>query len=84
LPPLADAFAAILAAERRDPARASAAPAWPSHSASVPDDLVDQVTRRVLEQLSDQVVRDTVSDLVSSIAERLIREEIEKIKAAIK
>jgi uncharacterized small protein (DUF1192 family) len=34
--------------------------------------------------LSDQTVRDTVSEMVSRIAEQLVREEIERIKASIK
>jgi len=41
----------------------------------------------VLEQMSahsDRVVRETVADLVSTIAERLVREEIDRIKASIK
>ena len=38
----------------------------------------------VLERLSDRVVRDTVAEIVSSIAERLVREEIERIKSSIK
>ena len=41
------------------------------------------ITRRVLEQLSDRVVRETVASLVSEVAERLVREEIERIKAPI-
>ena len=96
LPPLADAFAALLAAEQSAPAP-PAAPPWPAPSASSPslspaatprlavtDDLVEQVTHRVLERLSDQIVRDTVSEIVSATAERLVREEIERIKASIK
>jgi CheY-like chemotaxis protein len=86
LPPLADAFAALLAAEQSAPTPADA-PAWPASAAlpaAVSDDLVEDVTRRVLERLSDRVVRETVSDIVSAIAERLVREEIERIKAAIK
>jgi hypothetical protein len=43
-------------------------------------EMIEAITRRVLERLSDAVVRQTVSD----IAERLIREEIERIKATIK
>ena len=85
LPPLSDAFAALLAAEQRD-ASPTAAPAWPAAARSA-DALVDQVARRVLEQMSahsDRVVRETVADLVSTIAERLVREEIERIKASIK
>jgi CheY-like chemotaxis protein len=46
---------------------------------AVTDDLVAQVCARVLQQLSDRVVRETVAE----IAERLIREEIERIKASI-
>ncbi len=34
--------------------------------------------------MSDRVVRETVSDIVTTVAERLIREEIERIKASIK
>jgi len=85
LPPLADAFAALLAAEQSVPVP-SAAPAWPAARAEgsgVTDDLVEQVTRRVLERLSDRVVRETAAELVSAIAERLVREEIERIKASI-
>src|SRR5437588_827474 len=84
-PPLSDAFAALLAAEQRD-ASPTAAPAWPAAPRSA-DALVDQVARRVLEQMSahsDRVVRETVADLVSTIAERLVRVEIDQIKASIK
>jgi hypothetical protein len=42
------------------------------------------VTRRVLERLSDTVFRDAVADIASKTAERLVREEIERIKASIK
>jgi CheY-like chemotaxis protein len=76
---LADAFAALLAADRRDqPSRAGAS------SEPTADDLVEQVTRRVLAQLSENVVRETVTAIVTDVAERLVREEIERIKAAIK
>jgi CheY-like chemotaxis protein len=79
LPALADAFAALLAADREETApggRASAAP--------VSDDLVERVARRVLAHLSENVVRETVAAVVAETAERLVREEIERIKAAIK
>ena len=45
----------------------------------VTDDLVAQISARVLEQLTDRVVRETVAE----IAERLVRDEIERIKASI-
>ena len=59
-------------------------PAAAPRLAVITDDLVEQVTRRVLERLSDQIVRDTVSEIVSATAERLVREEIERIKSTIK
>jgi CheY-like chemotaxis protein len=85
-PPLAEAFAALLAAEQSAPPP-SAAPLWPaapSLPAAVTDDLVEQVTRQVLERLSDRVLRETVSERVSNVAERLVREEIERIRASLK
>jgi CheY-like chemotaxis protein len=83
LPPLADAFAALLDAEQMSPA-AVAAPVWPAAAPpAIPSDLVDQVTRRVLEQMSDRSVRDTVAEMVTQVAERLVREEIERIKKSI-
>jgi hypothetical protein len=87
LPSLGDAFAAILAAEQTD-GSPSDAPAWPGTAPTAPaaitDALIDDVVRRVLERMSDQIVRDTTADLVSQIAERLVREEIERIKASVK
>jgi CheY-like chemotaxis protein len=77
LPPLADAFATLLEAERSEPGTPVS---WPgSAPIAVTDDLIAQVSRRVIEQLTDRVVRETVA----SIAERLIREEIERIKQSI-
>ena len=77
-PVLAEAFTALLAAEQ------GGAPA-PVDRTSVAerlitDELIEAVTRRILERLSDQVVRSTVGDIVSEVAERLVREEIEHIK----
>ena len=83
LPPLAGAFAALLAAERGEALPTSTQ--WPPQvSADVSDEVVETITRRVLERLSDTVVRQAVSEVASQIAERLIRDEIERIKAAIK
>jgi CheY-like chemotaxis protein len=100
LPPLADAFAALLAAEQSGSA-AVTAPQWPASTTPpapslappappepaarlvITDDLIEAVTRRVLERLSDQVVRETVAEIVSATAERLVREEIERIKRTI-
>ena len=84
-PTLADAFAALLAAERSANGSKGPTPTLVSSSRSVPnDDVVERVTRRVLEELSDQVVRETVAGIVQETAERLVREEIERIKSNIK
>jgi hypothetical protein len=83
---LAQAFSALLDAERGEPG-AGPVPslfAPPSISPALRDELVEQVTRRVLERLSDRVVRETVTDLVSRVTERLVREEIDRLKATIK
>ncbi len=72
-PSLVDAFAALLAAEERMPIAASAAPLAGSR---VSEDVIEDITRRVLDRLADHTVRPTVLDL----AERLVREEIDRIK----
>jgi CheY-like chemotaxis protein len=94
-PSLADAFSALLADELGEsaPAVAAAAPAvtaGPPPDASAPgtaavplavtDELVEAVTRRVVEQFSRQAVRDLVASTVLDVTERLVREEIERIK----
>jgi hypothetical protein len=44
----------------------------------VSEELVDEVTRRVLERLAPGAVDRVVYGVVSRIAERLLREEIER------
>ena len=86
LPSLADAFAALLAAEQRS--GATGAPlngVWPGPAlAPMRNDFVEEVARRVLDRLSDSDLRDTIVEIVSNVAERLVLEEIERIKASIK
>jgi CheY-like chemotaxis protein len=84
-PSLAEAFAALLAAERSGNGMSALPPALAPSARPIPvDDIVEQVTRRVIEQMTDAVVRETVSNIVSATAERLVREEIERIKSNIK
>jgi CheY-like chemotaxis protein len=82
LPSLADAFAAILTAEQAE--ESSARPVWPSSPAAAPgpsteisEALVDEIVERVLSRLA-------VGDKVAEVAERLVRDEIERIKASIR
>ena len=75
-PALADAFAALLAAEQKAAAPA-AAPAAPS---LLDEATIDEIARRVSARLTGDTVRSTVLD----VAERLVREEIERIKQQAK
>jgi len=72
---LADAFDALLAAERRAAAQAAA----PGLTV-VDDKMLDEIVTRVLARMTDQTVKATVLD----IAERLVREEIDRIKQQAK
>jgi len=74
VPSLAEAFAALLAAEQ---GQAFAPSEVRREAPAVTDELVEQVTQRVIERLADRSVRDSVLD----VAERLVREEIARLKA---
>lgn len=81
-PELADAFAALLAAEQgHAPPHTGAAP-LPHAAASqpapavVPEETIEEVVRRVIARMGDESMRQLVLDT----AERLVREEIERIK----
>ncbi len=76
---LASAFTAILAEERGE-APANIGPAGRSVPV-ITDAFVEEVARRVVERLTDRVLREEVSVRVLDVAERLIAEEIERIKA---
>ena len=84
-PGIAQAFAALFAAERGEASPDAPTFIGPAAVSQISvDDLAERVTRQVLERLSDRVVRDTVADLVSRVAERLVRDEIERVKATLK
>jgi hypothetical protein len=76
-----DAFNALLAMEQGEPRPAARVHA-PAAPAVVTDELVAEVTRRVLERLAPNAARDLVRQVVSEVAERLVREEIARIKTA--
>ncbi len=84
----ANAFAALLEAEQAA-AQAGTPPAALAGLLLAPppapvDDVVEAVTRRVMDQLTGGAARNAVADTVSAIAERLVREEIERLKASIR
>jgi hypothetical protein len=71
MPPLHEAFAALLSAERGQPLH----PNGPTREA-ITEDVIEEVVRRVLARMSNDAMRRAVLDT----AERLVREEIERIK----
>jgi hypothetical protein len=77
---IADAFATLLAAEQGG----SGSPGGSANAGApaITDDLVDELTRRVLERLAPDAVRDVVARVVSDVSERLVLEEIARIRAA--
>jgi CheY-like chemotaxis protein len=76
---LAQSFATLLAVEQGELPPSALVP--PSSSSE--DELVDRIARRVVEQMGDHAVRELTADIVSRTAERLVREEIERIKARV-
>jgi DNA-binding response OmpR family regulator len=77
---IADAFSALLAVEQGEPGAVPVRLAM-SHSAPpVNDEMVEEITRRVIERLGPDAARDLVADVVSRVAERLVREEIQRIR----
>jgi hypothetical protein len=81
-PALADAFVALLAAEQKvGPVPVSLAPLPAAASTpSVDESLLEDIVRRVVARMTEDSVRSTVLD----VAERLVREEIERIKQQAK
>lgn len=52
----------------------------PLRDTVVTEAMIDEVTRRVVERVGTQALRETVADVVSDVAERLIRDEIARIR----
>ena len=73
-PHLANAFAALLAAEQGQPVAEPAFGVLPAPRLG--EDEIEEIVQRVIARLTDETVRRTVLDT----AERLVREEIERIK----
>lgn len=72
-PHLATAFAALLAAEEGQPLSQAALMAPPP---AIAEDTIEEVVNRVIARMGDESVR----QLVIETAERVVREEIERIK----
>jgi CheY-like chemotaxis protein len=74
MPPLHEAFTALLSAERGAPLH----PNGPTREA-ITDEVIEEVVRRVLARMSNDTMRRAVLDA----AERMVREEIDRIKKTV-
>ncbi|MHB8797577.1 MAG: response regulator [Thermoanaerobaculia bacterium] len=63
-------------------AAVTTAPISPAPGAGLSDSDVDRIARRVVELLSDKVVRDIAWEVVPEYAERLVRERIAEVERA--
>jgi CheY-like chemotaxis protein len=77
---IAEAFSRLLAVEQGEADPRTVVIAAPAAPVAVTDELVEQITRRVIERLAPATARDLVADVVSEVAERLVREEIARIR----
>jgi hypothetical protein len=76
---IADIFNQLFAVERGEAAPASVH-GLPGTPVEITEELLDQLTRRILARLAPDTARAIVADIVSEVAERLVREEIERIR----
>jgi hypothetical protein len=90
---IAEAFAALLALEDGQPgatpvrlttgdghAPTPPAAAPPAAAPVITDAVIEDIVRRVVERLGPDAVRAVVVDVVSDVSERLVKEEIERIR----
>ena len=77
---IADVFTMMFAAEQGEPgATPPRLPLGPQEPV-ITEAMIDEVTRRVLERLAPDAARAVVVDVVSEVAERLVRQEIARIR----
>ncbi|HKE87522.1 MAG TPA: response regulator [Vicinamibacterales bacterium] len=79
---IADVFSALFAAEQGESGSMPIRLARPAAPA-VTEELIDEVTRRVVQRLASNAANDVVAQIVSEVTERLVREEIARIKSAV-
>ena len=78
-PTLGDAFAALLAIEQGRPLPPAANGWTPAPSAEV----LEQMIRRVTQEIAEAVIRDLAPGIVSEVAERLVREEAARLTSPL-
>ena len=79
--PVATASRGSAPAQKASPPKSVPPAAEPPPRPAIADDLVEQVTQRVLDRLGDRVVRSTATEIVSRLSRWLIADEVERTKA---
>lgn len=79
---LADAFARLLAAEQGEAPPPASPPPFPSLPPRLSDEDVERISARVAERFAEGPLRADVQRVVADVAERLVREEIARIRRA--
>ena len=74
----ADAFAALLAEEQGEPV----APVVTQPIVELSDAMVDRIADRVAERMMHSVFGESLRGTVHEVSERLVREEIQRIRSA--
>jgi CheY-like chemotaxis protein len=77
---VADAFKALLAVEQGEPGAVPVRLTTAAPEPVITEAFLDEVVRRVLERLGPDVARALVAEIVSDVSERLVKEEIERIR----
>jgi CheY-like chemotaxis protein len=78
-PTLAGAFAALLAIEQGQPLP-PAASGW---TAAPGGDVVEQMVRRVTQEIAEAVIRDLAPGIVADVAERVVREQTARLTSTL-
>jgi CheY-like chemotaxis protein len=73
--------AAVVAVAAAVSANGAASAPLPSAEVAVPVDMVQQIAQRVISQVSERVIREIAWDVIPGLAEKLIKAEMERIKA---
>ena len=58
-------------------------PASEAAAVSVPVDMVEKIAQRVVAQISEKTVREIAWEVIPDLAEALIKQEIERLKAEL-
>jgi CheY-like chemotaxis protein len=80
-PPAAESFADVAAAIAPPPTPGP--PPSEAAAVSVPVEMVEKIAQRVVAQISEKAVREIAWEVIPDLAEALIKQEIERLKAEL-